>query len=266
MIALSTWQTNPVDFEKDDDLHITLIAAASNLRAVNYGIEPADKHRSKLIAGRIIPAIATTTALVAGLVCLELYKLVAGRPLDAFKNSFANLALPLLTTSEPFAPATRSLRVPAGSTALALPGAEASPDGSRVWKWSIWDRIDVDGPLTLRQLFDVLRERFGVEANMVTFSSAILFAFYLKASMKTQRLGVNMVALAEGVSKRQIPEHAGYISFEVGATLDGEDVELPYVRYRVSAEERAASVAKAAARAAEAAGASAGGAAAGGSA
>lgn len=70
----------PLDFEKDDDnnLHMDFIVAASNLRAANYSIAPADKHKSKLIAGKIMPAIATTTSLVAGCVVLELYKLAQG--------------------------------------------------------------------------------------------------------------------------------------------------------------------------------------------
>jgi ubiquitin-activating enzyme E1 len=73
---MAGFRLNPVGFEKDDDgnHYIDFITAASNLRTLNYIITPADKHRTKLIAGRIIPVIATTTALAMGLVGLALYK------------------------------------------------------------------------------------------------------------------------------------------------------------------------------------------------
>ncbi|KAM0923129.1 hypothetical protein ACQ4PT_005699 [Festuca glaucescens] len=72
----SGFHMNPIQFEKDDDtnFHMDVIAGFANMRARNYSIPEVDKLRAKFIAGRIIPAIATSTAMVTGLVCLELYK------------------------------------------------------------------------------------------------------------------------------------------------------------------------------------------------
>lgn len=71
------FRIRPLEFEKDDDnnLHMDYIVACSNLRATNYKIQTADRHTSKLIAGKIIPAIATATSVVSGFATLELYKL-----------------------------------------------------------------------------------------------------------------------------------------------------------------------------------------------
>uniref|UniRef100_A0A8C0J1P7 Uncharacterized protein n=1 Tax=Chelonoidis abingdonii TaxID=106734 RepID=A0A8C0J1P7_CHEAB len=125
----STHLMEPIHFEKDDDSngHVDFIMAASNLRAANYGIAPADWHTSKRVAGRIVPAIATTTAAVAGLACLELYKLVWGHQnLSSYCNSFLQLAEPLLGSPEP----------------LLRPGHLG---GSPSLTWSCWHRIEVPG-------------------------------------------------------------------------------------------------------------------------
>ncbi|TRY90346.1 hypothetical protein DNTS_023630 [Danionella cerebrum] len=92
----------PLFFEKDDDSngHMDFVASASALRARMYAIEAADRLETKRIAGKIIPAIATSTAAVAGLVSMELIKIAGGYGFELFKNCFFNLAIPVVVLTE----------------------------------------------------------------------------------------------------------------------------------------------------------------------
>ncbi|TFK50549.1 hypothetical protein OE88DRAFT_1713030 [Heliocybe sulcata] len=58
-------------FDKDDDDTLDFVTAAANLRSAAYGIAGKSRWEIKEMAGNIIPAIATTNAIVAGLIVLQ---------------------------------------------------------------------------------------------------------------------------------------------------------------------------------------------------
>ena len=57
------------EFEKDKDenFHIDFIHALANVRAANYKLDEMDWITVKIKAGKIVPALATTTAAIAAL-------------------------------------------------------------------------------------------------------------------------------------------------------------------------------------------------------
>jgi len=211
---------SPIQFEKDDDqnMHIDFITAASNLRASNYKIEAADRNHTKVIAGKIIPAIATTTAVVTGLLCLELYKIANKKPLEHFKNGFINLALPFLAFSEPI-------------------GCEKKSVGS--WTWSLWDRIDVDiGDAPLQDMIDFIEDKCKLEVTMVSYAAgdttALLYTSFFPKKKRDLRLKTKMTELCVEVSKCELP-NTNYLILNIGCDDEqGEEVEVPYVRYLLS--------------------------------
>ena len=94
---------NSIEFEKDNDsnFQIDLIYSMSGLRSLNYSIEPYDWITCKLKAGKIIPALATTTSCISALQTLELLKIIKNLDVNKNRNTFLNLAIPYIQSSEP---------------------------------------------------------------------------------------------------------------------------------------------------------------------
>ena len=210
-------RAKPITFEKDDDTnhHIDFIAATSNLRATSYLIPIADKFKTKMIAGNIIPAMVTTTSLVTGLVGLEMVKYVAGeKRLSKYRNAFVNIALPMFSFSDPISCGGKTYR---------------KPDGSSV-TWTIWDKLLVDEgrSLTVRQLVQVTESKFALSINMITLTSGKTI-FMQFGNKKDLDRPVEDVARDRGM---EITANLDTLSLVVCADMGDAEVDVPILSYK----------------------------------
>ncbi|XP_074406180.1 ubiquitin-like modifier-activating enzyme 7 [Zonotrichia albicollis] len=195
----------PIHFEKDNDVHIDFITAASNLRAENYGISPAKWQMSKRIAGRIVPAIITTTAAVAGLACLELYKLVWGcQELSCYRNSNISLSACLLLRVQP-------------------PPAHTYRYGGR--EWSCWDRLELravgaDGQaMTVQEVLDWLQRTQGWTVTMLLCGDTVLYDSKADAETRARQQAQR---LSKSLEDARMPQQQ---DLELLYMCEGEDAE-----------------------------------------
>jgi len=201
----------PQEFEKDDDtnFHMDFISSLANLRARCYRIDEVDKLRAKLIAGNIIPAIATATAIATGLVCMEFYKLAQGKKVEDYRNSYVNLAISMYSASEPTPPKKQKFSD---------------------MQWSDWDRWILDEPdVTLEKMFKWLEAK-GLTVGMASFGSALLYTTWTPKHQ--ERLPKRLIDLVEGMQK--LPAGKRYADFVVACEdSEGNDVDIPIVSFRM---------------------------------
>ncbi|KAM3620835.1 uncharacterized protein V6R79_002659 [Siganus canaliculatus] len=203
----------PIEFEKDDDtnFHMDYIVAASNLRAENYDIPAADRHKSKLIAGRIIPAIATTTAAVAGLMCLELYKLVQGHhKISSYRICYLILSIQHYLSCHP---------------------RKASTFQVAEKEYTLWDDFLVEGrrggqqEMTLGDLLQYIKETYGLTISYLLYGPAVLYRG------QKDKLNLSVSDLVRTVTRADIPPHVEMLEL-IASFEEDEDCEtVPHIRY-----------------------------------
>lgn len=245
-------QFRPIEFEKDDDsnYHIDFIVSAGNLRAMNYKIDTVDRWQGKIIAGKIIPAVASTTAMITGLGTIEFLKMVlypgatlkAGsnssgmelqkRPIDHYKSAFVSLAGPQFILSEPGASKrTRS----SDYDPIALGPVKARPEGFTTWDKT---RVEIKCDATLANLIDASRREIGddFEVMLVSVGAVCIYNSYLPTHKNRLALPLAQAIAAatagdptSSIETNLKPGMEMAVQFN-GADEDGIDLLVPQTR------------------------------------
>lgn len=104
--------SSTLSFDKDDEDALNFVTAAANLRAECFGIQQKSRFDVKEMAGNIIPAIATTNAIVAGMIVMLVFRIIAG-DLKGCQNTFISFGgqRTHLLSNEPLVPPNKDCSV-----------------------------------------------------------------------------------------------------------------------------------------------------------
>ena len=150
----------PQTFEKDDDTnwHVKWMTSASNCRAELYNIEPMSEFETKGIAGKIIPAVATTTSTIVGLISIELMKYIMGKnTIETFKSYFVNLSDNTFIGADPM-------------------DARVTKIGDK--EFNQWDKLNfkANENSTINDFINYFNDKLGINIETICLDSSIIYS------------------------------------------------------------------------------------------
>ena len=208
-----------INFEKDNDdnYHINFILSFSNLRANNYNIEKTDFLNAKEIAGNIIPAIASTTATITGITCLQIYTLLQTDNLRSFRNCDLNLGFSLIDLYIP--EEKRYITESINNENILI--KKVIPR-----EYTIWDKIDIIGPnITVKNFVDYFKDKYNVDIDYINYNDYTL-ASPIDGDEDFDKTIESLIK--ENVA---LKESTKYIKLEISGSLDNVEVSTPTIRY-----------------------------------
>merc|ERR1712048_817591 len=102
--------------------------------------------------------------------------------------------------------------------------------------FTLWDSFDVDGKMedgsemNLQNLMDVFQSQHNLEITMISVGVSMIYSFFMAPAKLKERLAAPISETVEKVSKKKIK----HLVLELCCNdKDGEDVEVPYVKYKI---------------------------------
>ena len=211
------------DFDKDDDCHMDFIFSSSNLRAENYNIKTCDKHKIKIIAGKIIPAIASTTAAIVGMVALQIYTFKQTENIYYFRNCAFNFGINYISF--------QNLR---SCDNIKVNENENSSIGEKAKfklipeKFTIWDYIQVNGSLTLKKFIEYIKEKYNVDLTFLSSNETIL---YSDSNNGEDNMEKKVENIYNEISEFKLIDNKKFLILNIEGYSDNFNIKMPCFKY-----------------------------------
>ena len=208
-------------FEKDDDTnyHVYFVNLCSNLRAENYRISKSDIQKTKIIAGKIIPAISSTTAAITGFSCMQLYTLLNSDNINLVKNCYFNTSFNLYQINNP-------------SDVIHMKDEEYNiifdgPTKAVPKEWTVWDIIEIKGPMTCLEFVDYFKKEYEVKISSISSNSKVIIFMFMAA--RSKKINRKIEEIYESEYGLQIKQN--FLWLDITGKKDTIDVIMPKIKY-----------------------------------
>lgn len=81
--------------------------------------------------------------------------------------------------------------------------------------WTLWDRFEVEGPMTLAEFLQYFKDTHKLNITMISQGVCMLYSFFQPKVKLQERMSMNMEEVVKKVSKRSIAPHEGALVFEI---------------------------------------------------
>ena len=211
------------EFDKDDESkgHVEFLYAFTNLRAENYNIEKCDIFKVKMTAGKIIPAIASTTAAIVGIVAMQLYILMETDEIKNLRNCYFDFARNIIC----FENLRKNKYIKDGNDNLGKNEKKIKlvPD-----KFSVWDYLTINGPLSIKNFIELIKKEYNIEVRTIISNEKILFKEDLS---KFEDLNKKIEEVYNDISDIKLFENKKFLMLEILGDIDNCISKTPLFKY-----------------------------------
>jgi ubiquitin-activating enzyme E1 len=174
-----------------------------------------------MIAGKIIPAIATTTAAITGIVSLQLYTLYQTNKIDFLRDCYLNLGINSMIMSEPREAIKNKDK---DNDPILLGPVKAIPPN-----WTVWDKITINQSMTCKELIDYIMKTYNVEVSIITAGNTTIIQTFM-GNAKT-RMDRKIEDIYNEQSKIKLSDDTKYLNLDISGDIGDATAIMPTFRY-----------------------------------